>query len=208
MPTLSRITAQIRFYWLGLLTAMLVLGQPGIAVADSAENFVRGLADDVIFILRDTTITEDQFIAEFRSFIELGFDVPIVGRFALGPYWRTASEEQRQEYLTVFTDYIVNTYATRFRQYSGESFEVGGTREINDSETIVTSTIIRPKKEDISVDWHVRDNNGTYKIIDILFEGLRLGLSLRDEFSSVIRAGGGNLQVLIDDLRNRQLGST
>jgi phospholipid transport system substrate-binding protein len=188
-----------------LAGAMLAaaLHAPAAADAAGAEAFVRTLADDAISILNDPELTEEQLITEFRIFVENGFDVPVVGRFALGPYWRAADEAQRAEYLVVFFDYIVDTYAARFSQYSGERFEVGGTREINEAETIVSSVIIRPQAENIAVDWHVRNSGGAYKIIDILFEGLRLGLTLRDEFSTVIRAGGGDLGVLIEDLRNR-----
>ena len=95
----------------------------------------------------------------------------------------------------------------RFRQFSVLSLEVGGTREINESETIVSSVVVRPEAENIAVDWHVRNATGNeYRIIDILFEGLRLGLTLRDEFSTVIRAGGGDIGVLIADLKNRANG--
>ncbi|MDA0654722.1 MAG: ABC transporter substrate-binding protein, partial [Proteobacteria bacterium] len=150
---------------------------PAAADAAGAEAFVRALADDAIAILTDPALTDEALTAEFRAFVAAGFDVPVVARFALGPYWRAASEAQRAEYLEVFFDYIVDTYAVRFRQFSVLSLEVGGTREINESETIVSSVVVRPEAENIAVDWHVRNATGNeYRIIDILFEGLRLGL--------------------------------
>ena len=191
----------------GALLFVSLYAPTAAADAAEAESFVRALADDATALLSNPELTDEQQISEFRSLIEDRFDVPVVGRFALGPYWRAASESQRSEYLTVFLDYIVSTYALRFRQFSDETLQVNGSREINEMEAIVSSVIVRPAAEDIFVDWHVRNTNAGYKVIDVLFEGLRLALTLRDEFSTVIRAGGGDLGVLIENLRDRGAGS-
>ena len=191
----------------GVWLSVALYAPTAAADAAEAESFVRTLAHDVIAMLSDPERTDEQKTSEFRSLIEDRFDVPVVGRFALGPYWRAASESQRSEYLTVFLDYIVSTYALSFRQFSDETLQVNGSREINETEAIVSSVIVRPAAENIFVDWHVRNANAGYKVIDVLFEGLRLGLTLRDEFSTVIRAGGGDLGVLIENLRDRGAGS-
>ena len=49
----------------------------------------------------------------------------------------------------------------------------------------------------------MRETKDGYKIIDILFQRLRLGLVLRDQFSATIRGGGGVVDVLIENLRSR-----
>ena len=49
-----------------------------------------------------------------------GFDIPIMGRFVLGRHWRTASKEQRKDYMAVFVDFIVRVYASRFDSYGGD----------------------------------------------------------------------------------------
>ena len=76
-------------------------------------------------------------------------------------------------------------------------------RALNKSETLVSSEIIRPEAQDIPISWHVRETKDGYKIIDILFQRLRLGLVLRDQFSATIRGGGGVVDVLIENLRSR-----
>ena len=63
---------------------------PAAADAAGAEAFVRALADDAIAILTDPALTDEALTAEFRAFVAAGFDVPVVARFALGPYWRPA----------------------------------------------------------------------------------------------------------------------
>ena len=186
------------------VAALLVLVLwAGAVPADerAAEEFVRVKGDEAIAIVSDGSLSAEQFKSEFRDFVEAGFDVPVVGRFALGPYWRAATDAQKDAYQAAFFDYIVDTYAARFQQYAGETLAVDGARAVNDTEALVSSQIVRPEAANINIDWHVRFANGEYRIIDIIIEGLRLGLTLREQFSSVIRAGGGDLDILIQDLR-------
>ena len=56
------------------------------------------------------------------------FDVPGIARFVLGPYWRVASEPEKQEFRRLFEDYIVRVYSERFAQYRGEALRVTGSR--------------------------------------------------------------------------------
>ena len=173
------------------------------ADGEAARNFVRGLADEAIAIVSAPDLSRAQFEAEFSRFIDEGFNTQVVGRSALGRYWRVANEEQRVAYQDAFFGYIVETYASRFKQYAGESFEVTGVREINEAEAIVSSVIVRPESTDVAVDWHVLRSGDEYQIVDVIIEGLRIGITLRDQFSAAIRANGGSIDHLIEELRLR-----
>ena len=43
----------------------------------------------------------------------------------------------------------------------------------------------------------------TYKIIDVMVEGVSMGQTQRSEFSSVIRQHGGKVEGLLAELRKR-----
>jgi ABC-type transporter MlaC component len=53
------------------------------------------------------------------------------------------------------------------------------------------------------VDWHVRTGPESSLILDIIIEGLRLTRTLNEEFSDIIRVGGGDVDVLLQLLRDR-----
>jgi phospholipid transport system substrate-binding protein len=46
--------------------------------------------------------------------LQQDFDLPSITRFVLGPYWRVASEPEKQEFRRLFEDYIVRVYSERF----------------------------------------------------------------------------------------------
>ncbi len=58
------------------------------------------------------------------------FDVPVIGKFVLGIYWRRATEKQRAEFLELYETVVAHSYAGLFKQYSGEAFTVPKERPV------------------------------------------------------------------------------
>lgn len=184
-----------------MATALFLSVAPAEAGTREAEAFVRQRGADAIKVLSTPGINDQQYLREFNDFVDKSFDVPAMAQFALGVYWRQANEQQRAEYVKLYKDYFVGTYAARFRTFSGENFDVLGARAINETESLVQSRIVRPGNQaPINVEWHVRENSQP-KVVDMIIEGLRLGVTLRDEFSGVIQSGG--LDALFKALRER-----
>ena len=173
------------------------------AAAEKALEFIEVLTVEALGLLGENNPDDAAFEEQFRTFIIKGFDVPFVGRVALGTYWRRATQEQQTEYQVLFRDYIVKTYAERFRLFSGETLEVTEVIEVDEDETVVRTEIVHPDDPNISVDWHVRSGAESNLILDIIIEGLRLTRTLNENFSDIIRVGGGDVEVLLQLLRDR-----
>ena len=187
------------------LTTGLVLTtsvSQALASVDGPGRFIASLGERAIKTLADTSAADSTRRIQFRTLFLEGFDVNALSRYAIGRYWRTASKSQRSEYQRLFTDFIVNTYASRFGQYSGEKFLVKGERKIKGKkDTIVQSEIIRPQGAPVRVDWRVRERKSGYKVIDIIVEGVSMAITQREEFSTVIRRSGGKVDGLIAELK-------
>ena len=173
------------------------------AAAEKALEFIEVLTVEALGLLGENNPDDAAFEEQFRTFIIKGFDVPFVGRVALGTYWRRATQEQQTEYQVLFRDYIVKTYAERFRLFSGETLEVTDVIEVDEDETVVRTEIVHPDDPNISVDWHVRSGAESNLILDVIIEGLRLTRTLNENFSDIIRVGGGDVEVLLQLLRDR-----
>ena len=171
--------------------------------AANARVFVEVLTVEALALLGANDPDDAAFQEQFRTFIMKVFDMAFVGRVAMGTYWRRATPQQQTEYQILFSDYIVETYAERFRMFSGETLAITGVIEVDDDETIITSEIVRPDDPNISVDWHVQTGPESTLILDIIIEGLRLTRTLNEEFLNVIRVGGGDVEVLLQILRDR-----
>jgi phospholipid transport system substrate-binding protein len=171
---------------------------PGVANT-GPEEFVRTLGNEALGVIRaDMTPARKQ--AFFRQLLQQDFDVPGIARFVLGPYWRVASEAQKQEFCKLFEDYIVRVYSQKFAQYRGETLKVTGSRSDPES-ALVTSEIVRPQGPPIRADWRLATRDGLYKISDIIIDGVSMDVTERSEFASIIQRSGGQMQVLLAMMR-------
>lgn len=141
--------------------------------------------------------------SEFQKLLKNNFDMNTIARFALGRYWKTASQAQRDEYMKLFETMILNVYSSRFSEYKGEKLSVEGSRPEGKNDILVNSTVAPENGQQIKVDWRVRLKNGQYKIVDVIVEGVSMSLTQRSDFSSVIQRGGGDINVLLDHLRQQ-----
>ena len=169
-----------------------------------ATAFIDSLAQRAIVGLTAKDIDNADRVARFRTLFTETFDVPTIGRFALGTPWRTASEADRTEYLKAFEDFIVASYATRFADYGGEAIRTTGSRRGDDGEVFVSSEFVRAQGAPVRVAWRLRPSNpGGWRIIDVIIEDVSMVITQRDDFSSTIQRNGGRLSALIEALRGK-----
>lgn len=171
------------------------------ARTEEAQAFIQDMAKRGIDFLANPDLTLEQRKAEFKKLLQGSFDIKAIGRFTMGRYWGGMSESQRTEFQKLFEAMIIETYSRRFNDYDGQDFDVGSASPQGKADTLVRSHILDTNGQKISVDWRVRDRNGSYKVIDIIVEGVSMATTQRSEFASIIQRGGGDVQVLIDHLK-------
>jgi phospholipid transport system substrate-binding protein len=184
-----------------LLLGMLWGAAPRDAAAQDARTFVAALGQQAIQVL-GPGVPEGQRLARFRVLFHDDFDLTGIGQFVLGRYWRVATPQEQQEFLSLFQEYIVRAYSARLAQYGGEPFRVLGARP-NGPETVVTSEIVRQGGAPVQVDWYLIDAGGRYLITDVYVGGVSMKVTQRDEFSAVIQRSGGRVAGLLAELRQK-----
>ena len=172
------------------------------AVAADAGVFMNELWGRTVEVLSNK-VPRAERLARFRELYQQNFDGPGIARFVLGRYWRSASEQEQQEYLKLFQDYVVFVYGTRLSDFNGERFKVRGSRT-DESGTIVSTDIISQKGDaPIKVDWRLITDHGAFKINDVIIEGISMLVTQRSEFASVIQRHGGQVGELLAMMRER-----
>lgn len=175
----------------------------GTARADAeTEGFIRGLGDKAVGQLTGSDISDADRAERFRSLLLSHFDVPKIGQYVLGRYWRVATPEEQSEYLALFEEFLVRSYSQRFSEYTGEKFEVASSRANGDLE-LVRSYVVTRNGEKAKLDWILERSDNGLMIVDLKVEGLSLSETHRSEFASVIQNNGGKVAGLIEALRKK-----
>jgi phospholipid transport system substrate-binding protein len=190
----------------GLLATGMTPSRAADDHVDASARFITDLADTAIKTLTDPALDKDQRRQKFRELFNQSFAVQGIALYVLGRYRKRATEAELNEYLQLFEDVIVNTWADRFTEYAGQKFTVSGatgTSSGSDREkaALVGSTFYTAPNSPVDIEWRVATNGSVYKITDVKVAGLSLAKTQQDEFGSVIRANGNNISALIDKLR-------
>ena len=180
-----------------LLFLIPISSSPVIA---GPEQFIRMVGEEAINALTDKKISNQIRKTRFRKILNRSFEVKFIARFALGRYWRRANKNQLSEYTYLFEEFIVQSYANLFKDYSGETFNVLKVRGINEIDQLVQSEIFLKDGRKIRVSWRVRGNE-TFKIVDVMIEGVSMALTQRDEFAAIISQNNGKIEGLLSALR-------
>lgn len=176
---------------------------------DASTKFISDLANEAIETLTDKSNTSEERRDKFRKLFRDGFAVNGIARFVAGRYWRKAPDAERTEYLALFEDVIVNTWADRFSQYSGQKFEVKSAVDATPAKSkenvaLIESLFFTIPTSPVRIEWRVASKGDLFKIVDVKLEGISMATTQRDEFNSVVSKSGRDLASLIDELRRRR----
>jgi phospholipid transport system substrate-binding protein len=205
-PAVKRVagTAFPRFLRALTLSFGVIAGAAPLSLAPAADEtpaaFISTIGNDALAEMRSTA-SLDQKLAYFRQMLSQDFDLDGISRFVLGPYWRTASPEQQQEFRALLEKHIMLSHGRRLAESGGGDFRVTGSRADPNGVIFVTGEIITPQGARNEVDFQLGIVDGLYKIQDIAIDNVSMALSYRSEIASMLESHGGQLGTLLTEMR-------
>jgi phospholipid transport system substrate-binding protein len=135
------------------------------------------------------------------------FDVPTMIRFAVGPSWSTIAPAQQQSLTTAFERLTIASYARNFDGYSGERFETEPNVMTRGPDKVVQTKIIPSSGAPVTIAYRMRQSGGTWKIIDVFYNGSISQLTTRraDFTASLVSGGAPALIAHLNALADKQL---
>lgn len=183
----------------------LVLGLCVVSLTARAENpaidFVNNLADDVITNILTADVSREEKLDRFRTKFTRALDLKNIGQFVLGVYWRKSGPVEREAFLEAFMDFTTKTWADRFGLYQGQKIVFSGVRNAERNQLYVDSTI--QNNPPVEVVWRLKQKDDSYRIIDIIVEGVSMAMSYRNEYNSFLQTHNGNLAELTNELKQK-----
>jgi phospholipid transport system substrate-binding protein len=173
------------------------------SIEEVAADFLNGLGGRAIAELTDDSVDQQARVDRFRALMIEGVDFDLIAQQVLGKHWRNNDENERQEFSIVLRETLINRFLPLFDKYEGETFKVISTRTSTQDASLVAATtnVVAPSGEIARVEWYMKRFDKGLRIYDFSAEGVRLTISLQDEYNSVLNQADGDLTVLIEQLK-------
>ena len=163
----------------------------GTAVAlDSPSAVVQHTSDRVIAVLSDKSLSSPEQRRKVEAIVYEYFDFVTLSKLVLARNWKQLTPEQQAAFIEEFKQHLSITYGRNLERYTNERVAVTGERQETGGDYTVKSKILRPNAEDVLVDYRLRQQDGAWKVIDVVIEGVSLVANFRSQFQEVIAGGG------------------
>ena len=168
----------------------------------SAVEMVKNLTKQGIEQIVNSTGSVEEKNAVFKKLFTENLDLDFIGKYVLGRYWRTATPQQKKEFINLYKEFNVKTWSKRFDEFKGKSFVFeGATPSSNKNQIFVNTSVPMPEGEPISVKWRVYERKGELKVIDIIIENVSLAQTARNEYTAFIAKSPKGVEGLLESLR-------
>jgi ABC-type transporter MlaC component len=121
-----------------------------------------------------------------EEYILPAIDQEKIAMGALGKYWRRATPEEQQRFISIFRDRQLRTYGGAFKAFSGEKLEFSDTRFSPDGgRAIVKGEFTQTNGNKVPVDFRLykdKDSNN-WLVYDAVISGLSMVKTYRTQLS-------------------------
>jgi phospholipid transport system substrate-binding protein len=159
--------------------------------AESAETFIERVNRESNALLAAPSA------AGCRRLLHWAFDVPAMGRYALGDAWNKASAAKRKEFLAAFEDVIVAAYLRRMKAYRGAKMTLAGVRAGSAASRLSGGNV------DQTWIWRMRQSGSSWRITDVLIDGRSALYAEKQDYAEILEANKGDVNAVIAFIRRR-----
>ena len=172
--------------------------------AESAHEYVEKVHDNIIEVIKSEQKTFDKdpdgFIESIGDALSPLVDFRRTSQLVMGKYYKKASEEQRNQFKTIFRSSLLNTYAKTLSEFRNEEIKIlppkGEPTRNNRQKVyleIVTDTKIYPGVYSMYL-----DANLDWKLINIIINGVNLGVTFRNQFYALMDKNSLDIDIVLE----------
>jgi len=183
-----------------------LVAEPALASTESPEQFVERTSNEVLAILRDSSLSHDAKIDKLEAMLDERSDFDSISKLVLAVHYRKFTDVQKKEFVTLLHRYLTTTYGHQIDNYANETVSVLGGRPEARGDYTVQTKIKRSTGSDLSVEYRLRKVGENWRLLDVIGEGISLVSNLRSQFGEILNAGGP--ERLLKVLREKNASAT
>ena len=196
-----------RMQW--MITAVIFLAAQLVSAATAPVSMLESTSTQIIDSLKENKSqlkSNHKIIYQaVEHYLLPHVDVQGMSRSVLGrASWAAASAAEKQEFMQVFTQLVIRTYATPLAEYTNETIKYLPIRGAATGQFVrVNSVIMRSSGQNISLTYSLVSKNDQWKIYDLSVEGVSLLQSFHSQFGQILQ--NSTMKDLIAQMRKNSM---
>ena len=192
-PSFKSLTVFLTFFFIHL--NLIGESNPHKFIDSQAQEMVSIIINNQELFIEDPELFKNKISMIFEPMV----DFRRVGASVMGKkYYLASSKSQRLEFIQAFKNSLLDTYSSTLAQWGDQKIvtvfpEVSEYKKTEDvHQNLITASNIYP------ITYKVRKNkNGDWLIINIIVNGVNLGLTFRNQFQALAKEHNENIDEII-----------
>jgi phospholipid transport system substrate-binding protein len=202
MRSVASVSLRWRIASLVLLGVLVPPASVAASAKPDAQQVIQSFQDTLISVMKAAkSLGYRGRYDKLAPEVEASLDLPFIARVAVGQYWDPLAEQQQALLVKTFTELSIATYASRFDDYSGEKFQMGGEQPLRRGDVLVQSVLVKANGDKVHFDYQMRKSGDTWRIINIVVDGVSDLALKRAEYTSILQDKG--FDALIAKLKDK-----
>jgi phospholipid transport system substrate-binding protein len=177
----NKLIALLAIFTFSSFSSIAETGMPTTSLTEAVNLFV-SVAGNKALSLEEKKVSITEIVKE-------KMDLPVVSKRVVSRYWKKASKEDKKEFISLFTQVIVNTYASLLNQYNNEEVEYLK-EEIKKGKYAKVNTNIVLTDKKIPVNYKLLLRNDQWRIYDFSAEGVSLISTYTNDYKATLKRSG------------------
>jgi phospholipid transport system substrate-binding protein len=152
---------------------------------DTVERHV----NEVLKVLRDPALqgeaNKEAKQEKIEAIADEMFDYVALSRLTLGRNWRKFDGDQKKEFVQLYRSILEKAYMDRILSYTDEKVTFDKETMLSEKKVEVQTHIIT-KSTEIPIFYRVYLKDGTWKVYDVIIEGISLIKNYRTQFREIL----------------------
>nr|WP_298410089.1 ABC transporter substrate-binding protein [uncultured Halomonas sp.] len=198
---MSKFSSFFKFCALSLLMLSLVMTQA--QAQSSPVQTIRDSTDELMSKIEGRRDYFQQHPGELEALVDDSLDdiadFRYIGASVMGRYFRNASPKQRSRFADTFRQTLIDTYAKGLVTFDYRDIRVLDSQGVSSGDQAsVDMEVVGTNGQVYPVSYSLRENDGQWKVVNVIVNGINLGLTFRNQFDQAMRDNNRDYDAVIN----------
>jgi phospholipid transport system substrate-binding protein len=186
--------------------ALMLAGAPATAQpGPSPHEMIESTAEELLLVVRnrrsELETNPEALYSVVDNILRPNFDIDYAGRLVMGRYWSRSTPDQRERFINALYGSLVRRYARGLLEYREDTVRVlphGGLIKLDEDFVTVKTEVKTTSGTVVPVDYRTRWTDDSWKVFDVIIEGLSYVTHYRTLMGEDVRQKG--MDTVIEEL--------